>query len=509
MGYGPHFDHGTRHGANLFTALVGPTASRKGTALRIAKALICELDSEWRDTRFVHEGFGSGEGVVWAVRDARDTGIGKADPGVADKRLMVAEEEWAKAFTLGNSEKSILSSIVRSAFDRAPIGKRNKGDNAYACQRPHISILANITPDDLRLALSGKNAVSIANGFVNRFLLVATERRKYLPKGGKWGEAARPYLAPLAAALAVGKGRGLLAFSSEAEALWDREYTRLEKRPSGVAGEATTRASDQSMKVALIFALADGATEIGLAHLRAGLAVWAYCEATALSLFSGTVTANIPLSLSEKLRQAIGIKPGILRSELWEVTGHKVKTEEMEAALNGLEASGRAYRESVGRSERWYPGGRRPEAVQHTPPSPSVESGNVETSGPGLIATFPLSTGGRGAGGRGGTSFHVSTFPLSTGFVEELAASPPQAGGGSCVVPPIAREIYAHGGRLKKTPEGKLVLNVWDWPHPWPENTPLPTTPTAEQVEALAANRQAVADGLLTDEDFELELREM
>jgi len=362
----------------LFTALVGPTASRKGTALRIAKALIGELDAEWRDFRFVHEGFGSGEGVIWAVRDARDTGDGKADPGVNDKRLLVAEEEWAKAFTLGNSEKSILTSIIRSAFDRSPIGKRNKGDNAYVCLRPHISILANITPDDLRLALSGRNSVSIANGFVNRFLLVNTKRTKYLPFGGKWGEAARPYMGPLASALAQAKQRGHMALSREAEGVWREEYARLERRPEGVTGEATARASDQSMKVALVFALADGATEIGLPHLRAGLAVWAYCEATAMSLFSGAGTPLPPSSLSEKLLQAIGIKPGILRSELWEVAGRNIRAEELDGDLNGLEAGGRAYREMVPtggrRAEAWFPG-ERPKAVgvQHTLPLPSLE----------------------------------------------------------------------------------------------------------------------------------------
>jgi len=526
VGHGPYFDHGVKHGGNLFTALVGPTASRKGTALRIGKALIGELDAEWRDHRFVHEGFGSGEGVIWAVRDARDGGDGKPDPGVNDKRLLVAEEEWAKAFTLGNSEKSILTSIIRSAFDRSPIGKRNKGDNAYVCLRPHISILANITPDDLRLALSGKNSVSIANGFVNRFLLVNTERTKYLPFGGKWGEAAKPYMGPLASALAQAKGWGHMALSREAEGVWREEYARLERRPEGVVGEATARASDQSMKLALVFALADGAGEIGLAHLRAGLAVWAYCEATAMSLFSAGT--NTPISLPEKLLQAIGIKPGILRSELWEVAGHKAKAEELEGALNGLEASGRAYREMVptaGRkAEAWFPG-ERPKAVvvQHTLSSPSLErpeagkEGKEERRGEGepeagasfpSFPSFPLPPEPSA-----GASF--PSFPLSP-FAEELAASRPAplTGGKGDVVPPppdadaLIREVYASGGKIMRTPTGGLTVKVWDWPLPWPEGQPLPTVPNAEQVEAVA-NRKAVADGLLTEEEFDAEIREM
>ncbi|MCZ2340321.1 MAG: bifunctional DNA primase/polymerase [Bacteroidales bacterium] len=185
VGFGPHWHHGKPHGANLFVGLVGPTASRKETATGIAKAVITQADPEW-EARVQHEGFDSGEGLIWAVRDA----VGEDDPGLEDKRLLVVEEEWAKMFTLGAADKSILTPIIRQAFDRIGIGKPNKGTNAYRCRQPHISIIGNITPDDLRQSLTGKNAVAVANGFMNRFLLVGTRRTKFLPRGGRWREHA-------------------------------------------------------------------------------------------------------------------------------------------------------------------------------------------------------------------------------------------------------------------------------------------------------------------------------
>jgi|GEM_PF-5757017 len=169
-GFRPHFDHGKRHGANLFIGLSGATASRKGTATGIGKEVVGRADPEWLD-RVQHEGFASGEGLIWAVRDPCE----KDPVGVPDKRLLVIEEEWAKTFTLGAADKSILTPIIRGCYDRIPIGKKNKGENAYGCREPHVSIIANITPDDLRQALGGRNAVAIANGFLNRFLLVHTE----------------------------------------------------------------------------------------------------------------------------------------------------------------------------------------------------------------------------------------------------------------------------------------------------------------------------------------------
>jgi hypothetical protein len=360
VGFDPHFHHGKPHGANLFVGLVGPTASRKGTALGIAKHIVGEVDDVWKSTRFAHEGFGSGEGLVWAVRDANGD-----DVGVADKRFLVAEEEWAKAFTLGNADKSILTPIIRGAFDRIPIGKRNRGDNAYSCQTPHISILANITPDELQQALSGKAAVSIANGFVNRFLLCWTERRKFLSRGGDWRGLTAPFVKPLADALAVARTRTLMELDAEAGKLWDEEYQRLESRPAGVIGNVTARASDQCMKIALVFALADRASQIGVAHLRAALAVWRYCEASARKIFgsgAGSTKGEAiqPEPLSIRLHNAIIDLPGISRSEL--LRGFRQnKAEEIDKALEWLRENGHAYcrerqAEGGGRpAECWYP----------------------------------------------------------------------------------------------------------------------------------------------------------
>ena len=282
VGLNPHFNHGKRHGANLFIGLVGPTACRKGTATTIAKTIIADADTEW-ESRVQHEGFGSGEGLIWSVRDPNPT-----DPvGITDKRLLVIEEEWAKTFTLSASDKSILTPIIRGAYDRIPIGKRNKGDNSYGCREPHISIIGNITPDDLRQSLTGKMAVSIANGFLNRFLLVAMIRTKYLPRDGMWNEHAKPFISIISEAISNAKTRNLMSLDRETETVWDNLYRTLETRPDGVQGAVTGRASDMVMKLAKIYALADEDESIRVQHLKAGLAIWRYCESTAFALFGG------------------------------------------------------------------------------------------------------------------------------------------------------------------------------------------------------------------------------
>lgn len=373
-GWSPHFDHGKAHGANLFLALVGATASRKGTATGIAKWVLGKADPEWAKQCLRPEGFGTGEGLIHAVRDDRTLADGALEPGVADKRLLVVEEEMSKAFSLGARDASILTPTIRSLFDRSPIGKLNR--DAYRCENPHGSVIANITPADLRQALSGKGAVSLANGFINRFLVCHTERRKFHPRGGRWRQAAEPFIARVAGALAKAKATGLVELDAEAVAVWEGLYPTLEDHPDTVFGAATSRASDQSMKLALLFALADLSAAIRVPHLNAALACWRYCEATARLLFGDAAHAppgtrpGAAERLALRLVKPILTARGINRRELFKAVGNKPGKEEMSSALDLLYAHGIARpqkAETDGRpGERWFPA--TDPATQTAPP---------------------------------------------------------------------------------------------------------------------------------------------
>jgi hypothetical protein len=59
-----------RHPCNLYAVLVGQTAKgRKGTSLGQVQRILGAIDHEWSSTR-VMGGLASGEGLIWAVRDA-------------------------------------------------------------------------------------------------------------------------------------------------------------------------------------------------------------------------------------------------------------------------------------------------------------------------------------------------------------------------------------------------------------------------------------------------------
>ncbi len=99
---------GAEHCTNMFCVLVAVTSKgRKGTALSRTMPLLRAQDETWRHS-CIQSGLSSGEGLIWAVRNAifktervKEKGVVcdyqevKVDAGVTDKRLLVIESEFA------------------------------------------------------------------------------------------------------------------------------------------------------------------------------------------------------------------------------------------------------------------------------------------------------------------------------------------------------------------------------------------------------------------------------
>jgi hypothetical protein len=72
----------------------------------------------------------------------------------------------------------------------------------------------------------------------------------------------------------------------EAKRKWTRIYGALTEDRPGALGAITSRAEALTLRLALLYSLLDTkATMIEVAHLRAALAVWAYCNDSARYLF--------------------------------------------------------------------------------------------------------------------------------------------------------------------------------------------------------------------------------
>lgn len=365
VGAQPHFmAEADRHSMNLFAALVGQTSkARKGTAWGRVKQVFITAEPEWENC--ITAGLSSGEGLIWQVRDpieklenVKEGGRVIAqervvvDEGVADKRLMLVEGELALVFKVLGREGNTLSAIIRNAWDSGNLRSLTKNSPARATGA-HISLVGHITRDELLRYLSDTEA---ANGFGNRFLWVCVRRSKVLPEGGwlSWEDLVT--LADrLREALTFARGVGEMRRNEEARAIWRAVYPTLSEGRPGLLGGMLARAEAQVMRLSCIYALLDMSTEVRPEHLRAALATWEYCEASAEYIFGDSLGDP---DADEILRAVRRAPEGLTRTNIHELFGRHRRGDAIARALTRLTGQGlvRCAVEATGGrpAERYY-----------------------------------------------------------------------------------------------------------------------------------------------------------
>jgi hypothetical protein len=328
-----YFIEGTRQKANLFCLVVGRSAvARKGTAWAHVLRLLKRVDSAWF-RRCIASNLSSGEGIIWAVRtdEERKRPIGKkrslVPANVIDKRLLVVESEFSSALRIQRRDGNIVSPIIRQAWDSKPMRLLTKNSPAEA-RGAHVSIIGHITKDELRKELT---ATDEANGYANRFLFVASERKRRLPRGGRIAQAELdPFVRRLTKAKLHARDIGELDFNQEAGELWDKSYESLTRDVPGMLGAITARAATHVLRIAVIYAVLDLSFVIKVRHLRAALAVWRYCARSAQYIFGGSLGNKHAGRILDALRKQ---RNGLSRTQIRELFFRNLDAEEIERAL--------------------------------------------------------------------------------------------------------------------------------------------------------------------------------
>jgi hypothetical protein len=348
-----------RHFANLFTVLVGQTSkSRKGTSAGRIRALFNIADPEWARERILG-GMSSGEGVISAVRDpvyAIRKGVEELiDAGVSDKRLLLDEREFFQALAVLKREGSILSRVIRDAWDCCErLATITKHSPTRATQ-PFISIVGHITADELRQAL---DHTSMANGYANRFLFACVKRSKFLPHGGTLGaEIGSKLGARTLEALTAARSLERLTMTPAANQHWKDVYPTLSEGLPGLLGAITDRAEAQTIRLALVYALLDQAQRIDVVHIDAALALWNFCVASARYIFGDLVGDPVADTILRALRGA-GAN-GLSRTDLINLFGRHLSANQIDAALVALLSVGKARRSNTKKTggrprEMWF-----------------------------------------------------------------------------------------------------------------------------------------------------------
>lgn len=333
----------TRHPAKLFFVLVGETSKgRKGTSTSTPKRIMEQVDPDFVSKR-LKSGLSSGEGLIWNVRDPvygpqknRETGEVEevmTDPGEADKRLLIVEPEFAQALKVMTREGNTLSTVIRQAFDDEPLTPLTK-NNRITATGSHIAIVGHITKTELLRYLS---ETEMANGFCNRFIFLLVRRSKYLPNPkGLSVEQIELLAQRLRDRIEWAKktaDTGPLQRDDEAEQLWTEVYPALSDGKPGLTGAILGRGEVHVMRLALAYALLDGASCIQIPHLKAALALWDYSEQSARHIF-GDGTGD---AVADRILEWLRIHGETSESDiLHKLFQGNVKARQMHSALSLL-----------------------------------------------------------------------------------------------------------------------------------------------------------------------------
>jgi hypothetical protein len=286
--------------------------------------------------------------------------------GVDDKRLLLDEREFSQALTVMRREGNTVSRMVRDGWDSRPLNSLTKNSRARV-QRPHISCVGHITKDELRQML---DQTAMANGFANRFIYGCVRRSKELPHGGSLKQSTIKSLGKKICEVIFPEGKKdffkdyanqttegrQVAMNAKAHELWKSMYHDLSNVQSGMLGAICGRAEAQTIRLALLYALLDGKEEIEPVHLRAGLAVWKYCEDSAAYIF-GEGVGN---AFADELLRVLRDQGGMSRTQISNTFSRNQSHEKISAALTLLRDHGLVKREMRTTSTKGKSAGGRP-----------------------------------------------------------------------------------------------------------------------------------------------------
>jgi len=332
----------SHHHMNLFVSLVGVSSKgRKGQSWSAPKFIFSGIDSDWAKQR-VTSGLSSGEGLIYAVRDAtykqqpiKDKGRVveyqevMVEEAASDKRLLLVEEELAQALKVMSREGNILSTIIRQAWDTGNLHPLTR-NNPITATDAHISIIGHITAHELLRQL---NETERANGFANRFIWLLVGRSKCVPSPkGVPTELLDPLSIRLEGVIRLARKVGEIGRTPDAEAVWAEVYPELSEGKPGMVGAITSRAEAQVMRIACLYALLDQCQLVKPEHLKAALALWGYSEKSARLIFGEELgDRNV-----DKAVEALRAKGRMTQTDLWALFGRNLDGAEMQRVIEVL-----------------------------------------------------------------------------------------------------------------------------------------------------------------------------
>ncbi|MFF4818069.1 DUF3987 domain-containing protein [Kitasatospora sp. NPDC001309] len=365
------------HPILCWSLLIGRTSKgRKGSATSAAKRVLALLDKDFFGANTV-SGLSSGEGLIHEVKDPdpseleemMEVGINPGDIG--DQRRLVIESEYGMTM-LRSSGMSSLSTILRQAWDGDDLKTRTRR-NSMTATRPHIALLGHISPKEFRARLSERE---LAGGTYNRLLMLHVHQSKTLPDGGMVdldrvaGQAAK-----LRANIERARDLELVVVRNEAANKYWAEslYPEIANDDSQneVLEQFSARRAPYTLRLAALYAVADGRSEIDVPDLQAANALYEYCldsieytianAAPAAIAGNGKVSGEMANRHYESLRKALlaAGDEGLKKKDIWDLVGKNFNKDQVDEMLVTLGVASRPGARSAN--------GGRPPMVYYIP----------------------------------------------------------------------------------------------------------------------------------------------
>ena len=337
----------TEHHSRLMIALVGGTSrARKGTSWFPVRRLIQATEAViqakstlkfplGRSLQITHGPLSSGEGLIAAIRDAVDDAD---EGGTDDKRLLVVDGEMGAAFRAMQRQGNTLSMILRTAWDGHELAPLIKRDRTVATN-PHICLVGHITLQELRVLLSAND---VWGGLVNRVLWACVRRHAVVPCPQPISDQDLNSLAAELARVVIYAHQrpAELRMTNDASDYWALVYPELTQDHPGLLGAATARAEAQALRLALTYALIDGADRIEPDHLEAALAMWRYADDSAQYLFGGAQVDP----LARTILQALSSGRRMTQTDISGLFSRHQPKERIDSVLTDLQKRGQIIR---------------------------------------------------------------------------------------------------------------------------------------------------------------------
>ena len=349
LGRGPYMPIGDDcNHANLFLIHVGRSSrGRKGTAKKLIKRIHDALQAIDRMLApQVHSGgLSTREGLALMIHDGHRDGKNEV-PAIEDKRLLVVESEFSNVLHQSKRDGNTLSGALRDAWDGTSIKPAVKTCPVWASD-PHISIIGDITPSELRELMHKRE---LTNGFANRFIFFRAEGDKVVPFPQPTPKAVVEALADRVAQVLrfagadhhVDKDVMRMEFSPDASSLYESLYRgELRDRSSGeqISGLLDRRAP-VLQRLALLFALTDQTNVIAVEHINAAMAWVRYWVDSVKYIFQSAVDeagVAVVTGTAEKIVAYLSVQGQCTRTDLSKdcLGGHVTKAN-LDKALDEL-----------------------------------------------------------------------------------------------------------------------------------------------------------------------------